>query len=145
MESAALYTYVYHLTISLKSPCSFSPLSICLSPPRSSWTFFFLASYIASSPLEAFACHCIPVATGISFTLIIVRVGLGFSWAELTGSQLAVSVGGIGSVAAGRLGSQNDLMATYPLRMIVSVTQTVEKEVIDFALPREGNNADSDS
>ena len=37
------------------------------------------------------------------------------------------------------------MMATYPLRMIVSVTQTVEKEVIDFALPREGNNADSDS
>ena len=77
--------------------------------------------------------------------LIIVRVGLGFSWAEPTGSQLAVSGGGIGSAAAARLGSQNDLMATYPLRMIVSVTQTVEKEVIDFALPRVGNNADSDS
>ncbi|PIL32457.1 hypothetical protein GSI_05159 [Ganoderma sinense ZZ0214-1] len=109
-----------------------------------SWTFFFLVSYIASSPLEAFAFHCIPAATGISFMLIIVRVGLGFSWAELAGSQLGVSVGHIVGPTAAR--GQNDLTgAAYPLAMIVSVTQTVEREVTDFALPGLGSKRDSDS
>ena len=109
-------------------------------------------SYIASSPLEAFAFHCIPAATGISFMLIIVRVGLGFSWAEPAGSQLGVSVGALGPIVAGPPGAvrghSNDLtaLAPYPLRMIVSVTQTAEREeVTDFALPRVGSKADSDS
>nr|VWP02052.1 Zn(2)-C6 fungal-type domain-containing protein [Ganoderma boninense] len=112
-----------------------------------SWTFFFLVSYIASSPLEAFAFHCIPAATGISFMLIIVRVGLGFSWAEIAGSQLAVSVGGLGGIAGPTVTTrgQTDLAAAYPLAMIVSVTQTVEREVTDFALPRVGSKGDSDS
>ncbi|KAM5541546.1 hypothetical protein V8D89_004736 [Ganoderma adspersum] len=107
-----------------------------------SWTVFFLISYIVSSPLEAFAFHCIPVATGISFMLVIVRVGLSFSWAEAVGSQLGVSVGG---PASARLGGQSDLTSLYPLRMIVSVTRTVEKEVTDFALPWVGKKADCDS
>ena len=43
------------------------------------WTLFFLIAYSASSLLEDFAFHCIPAATGISFMLIIVRVGLGLT------------------------------------------------------------------
>ncbi|KAJ2990813.1 hypothetical protein NUW54_g8366 [Trametes sanguinea] len=38
------------------------------------WTLFFLVSYSSNSLLEAFAFHCIPAATGISFTLIILSV-----------------------------------------------------------------------
>ena len=79
--------------------------------------------------------------------LIIVRVGLGFSWAEAVGSQLGVSVGALGPIVAGppTVRGQTDLTSAYPLRMIVSVTQTVEDEVTDFALPHAGSKADSDS
>ena len=108
------------------------------SQPRSSWTFFFLVSYIASSPLEAFAFHCIPAATGISFMLIIVRVGLGFSWAEPVGSQLGLAPMSIAARA------QTEGGGTYPLTMIrLDVTRTVERETVtDFALPRGGQKGD---
>ncbi|KAI1788208.1 hypothetical protein LXA43DRAFT_1026099 [Ganoderma leucocontextum] len=112
------------------------------------WTFFFLVSYIVSSPLEAFAFHCIPAATGISFMLIIVRVGLGFSWAEPAVSQLGVA--GLGPLSGMQTRGQSDSVAAYPLTMIsLNVTRTVERETAtDFALPRAGTtkgDADSDT
>ncbi|KAI0357205.1 hypothetical protein OH77DRAFT_141975 [Trametes cingulata] len=108
------------------------------------WTFFFLASYSANSILEAFAFHCIPAATGISFMLIIVRVGLGFHWSPAAGdSGLVHSV----ARASGRKPPvRQDAEGAYPLRMIsLNVTRTVERET-DFALrrPREKDDVESD-
>ncbi|EJF59455.1 hypothetical protein BD309DRAFT_1053997 [Dichomitus squalens] len=99
-----------------------------------SWTLFFLVSYSASSLLETFAFHCIPVVTGISFMLIIVRVGLGFSWSEDTGESLGVTTR---VPVVGRLPTRGqDSGEPYPLRMItLNVTRTVERET-DFALPQ---------
>ena len=123
-------------------------LSLSLTYYRS-WTFFFLVSYIASSPLEAFACHCIPAATGISFMLIIVRVGLSFSWEERVGSQLGISVGDLDPVAPKTaVRGQNDFTAVFPLGMIVWVRQTVtveREELTDCALTRVWNKGSRDS
>lgn len=99
--------------------------------PASFWTLFFLCAYSANSLLEDFAFHCIPAATGISFMLIIVRVGLGFSWAQH--SLPLAHMGGVGSG-----GSHAHVPRTVdgPLRMIaLNVTRTVDVErETDFAL-----------
>ncbi|KAI9068558.1 hypothetical protein FKP32DRAFT_1561435 [Trametes sanguinea] len=90
------------------------------------WTLFFLVSYSSNSLLEAFAFHCIPAATGISFTLIIARIGLG--WSQVAGDGLELAG------PTRRPLRQDD---GYPLRMItVNVRRTVEQEAVpDFALP----------
>ena len=78
--------------------------------------------------------------------LIIVRVGLGFSWAEPAGSHLGVSVAGLGPVAGMGMGARGQNDGAYPLAMIsLNVTRTVERET-DFALPRAGmTKGDGDS
>ncbi|KAH9938802.1 uncharacterized protein BXZ73DRAFT_99863 [Epithele typhae] len=78
------------------------------------WTLFFLCAYAAQSLLEAFAFHNIPAATGISFMLIIVRVGLGFSFAHPP--------------------TPHDPGATRLVAFTVSRTVAVERST-DFALP----------
>ncbi|KAI0641675.1 hypothetical protein C8Q79DRAFT_918868 [Trametes meyenii] len=116
-----------------------------------SWTLFFLVSYSANSLLEAFAFHCIPAATGISFMLIIVRVGLGFHWSPASGgSALAPSIG-VGALASARAGPpRGQDPGGYPMRVIhLNVTRTVEQEAVtDYALrrgPEKGLDADEDS
>ena len=96
------------------------------------WTLFFLIAYSASSLLEDFAFHCIPAATGISFMLIIVRVGLGFSWAHAASAPGAANAFFHGSTHAAAHAHGH---ADGALRMItLNVTRTVERET-DFALP----------
>lgn len=134
IESAALYTYV-----------AFTSLLFQLYPTHarshhSAWTLFFLVSYSSNSLLEAFAFHCIPAATGISFMLIIVRVGLGFHWSPASGS-------GIGTRASTRKQPARPEEGYPPVRMIsLNVTRTVERET-DFALRRvpEKNETDAGS
>ena len=100
------------------------------------WTLFFLIAYSASSLLEDFAFHCIPAATGISFMLIIVRVGLGFSWTHAASAPGAASTLFPGSThAAAHAHVHGHGHADGALRMItLNVTRTVERET-DFALP----------
>ncbi|KAI0641673.1 hypothetical protein C8Q79DRAFT_1030360 [Trametes meyenii] len=89
------------------------------------WTLFFVVAYAANSLLEAFAFHCIPAATGISFMLIVVRVGLGFHWSQIAGD-------GMGLV--GRRPSMRKPHIPYPPRAItLNVTRTIEQET-DYAL-----------
>ncbi|KAI0764238.1 hypothetical protein BD413DRAFT_673558 [Trametes elegans] len=105
-----------------------------------SWTLFFLVSYSANSILEAFAFHCIPAATGISFMLIIVRVGLGFHWSPAAGD----GTGTLPSAVPRKPPPPRQEGGTYPLRMIsLNVTRTVERET-DFALRREPEKGDVD-
>ncbi|KAH9850459.1 hypothetical protein C2E23DRAFT_311580 [Lenzites betulinus] len=87
------------------------------------WTLFFLVSYSANSLLEAFAFHCIPAATGISFMLIIVRVGLGFHWSPAT----------VGSLDPAR--ASTSVLRKPPRMIALNVTKSVERET-DFALRR---------
>ncbi|KAI0362930.1 hypothetical protein BV20DRAFT_959328 [Pilatotrama ljubarskyi] len=101
------------------------------------WTFFFLASYSANSILEAFAFHCIPAATGISFMLIIVRVGLGFHWSPAASDSALLH-------SVRKPPVRQDADGAYPLRMIsLNVTRTVEQET-DFALRRPQEKGDVD-
>ncbi|OJT13248.1 hypothetical protein TRAPUB_10183 [Trametes pubescens] len=95
------------------------------------WTLFFVVSFSANSLLEQFAFHCIPAATGISFMLIVVRVGLGFHWSQITG----VGAGAAGLAAhARRAPSMRKPALAYPPRAItLNVTRTVEQET-DYAL-----------
>ncbi len=76
--------------------------------------------------------------------LIIVRVGLGFSWAEPAGSHLGVA--GLGPIAGMGMAARGQNDGAYPLAMIsLNVTRTVERET-DFALPRAGTTkGDGDS
>ncbi|EIW53016.1 uncharacterized protein TRAVEDRAFT_53433 [Trametes versicolor FP-101664 SS1] len=93
------------------------------------WTLFFVVSFSANSLLEQFAFHCIPAATGISFMLIVVRVGLGFHWSQITG--VGISPAGL---AHGRRPSMRKPALTYPPRAItLNVTRTIEQET-DYAL-----------
>ncbi|KAI0820898.1 hypothetical protein BC628DRAFT_817017 [Trametes gibbosa] len=91
------------------------------------WTLFFLLSYSANSLLEAFAFHCIPAATGISFMLIIVRVGLGLHWSPAITRSLDLHVST--SVAVRKP------PPCAPRMVSLNVTKTVERET-DFALRR---------
>ncbi|KAI0631824.1 hypothetical protein C8Q77DRAFT_1074777 [Trametes polyzona] len=95
------------------------------------WTLFFLLSYSANSLLEAFAFHCIPAATGISFMLIIVRVGLGFNWSP---GASGASVSMRKPPPSTRMHGEDPF--PVPVRMIsLNVTRTVEQET-DFSLRR---------
>ncbi|KAI0327852.1 hypothetical protein GY45DRAFT_1256114 [Cubamyces sp. BRFM 1775] len=93
------------------------------------WTLFFLVSYSSNSLLEAFAFHCIPAATGLSFTLIIARIGLG--WSRVAGDDVELAAGPRWTMPQGQ-----DSTGTYPLRVIaVNVRRTVEQEAVpDFSL-----------
>ncbi|KAI0631823.1 hypothetical protein C8Q77DRAFT_1228829 [Trametes polyzona] len=98
------------------------------------WTLFFVVSFCANSLLEQFAFHCIPAATGISFMLIVVRVGLGFHWSQIT----ALGVGPTGLTVhhhyASRRPSMRKPALPYPPRAItLNVTRTIEQET-DYAL-----------
>ncbi|CDO75938.1 hypothetical protein BN946_scf184873.g27 [Trametes cinnabarina] len=90
------------------------------------WTLFFLTAFAANSLLEAFAFHCIPAATGISFMLIVVRVGLGFHWSHIAGVAL--------SFMGRRPSTLRKQALAYPPRAItLNVTRTIEQET-DYAL-----------
>ncbi|KAI0660066.1 hypothetical protein C8Q70DRAFT_1044615 [Cubamyces menziesii] len=91
------------------------------------WTLFFLVSYASNSLLEAFAFHCIPAATGLSFTLIIARIGLG--WSRVAGDDVELAPG-----PRWTLPQVQD--SAYPLRVItVNVRRTVEQEAVpDYSL-----------
>ncbi|KAH9896050.1 hypothetical protein C8Q73DRAFT_665064 [Cubamyces lactineus] len=91
------------------------------------WTLFFLVSYSSNSLLEAFAFHCIPAATGLSFTLIIARIGLG--WSRVAGDDAELAPGSRWALPQGQ-------DSTYPLRVItVNVRRTVEQEAVpDYSL-----------
>ncbi|KAI0363450.1 hypothetical protein BV20DRAFT_144330 [Pilatotrama ljubarskyi] len=91
------------------------------------WTLFFVVSFSADSLLEQFAFHCIPAATGISFMLIVVRVGLGFHWSQIAGAVP-------GFAAAARRAPMRKPSIPYPPRAItLNVTRTIEQET-DYAL-----------
>ncbi|KAI9058935.1 hypothetical protein FKP32DRAFT_1580778 [Trametes sanguinea] len=90
------------------------------------WTLFFLIAFAANSLLEQFAFHCIPAATGISFMLIVVRVGLGFHWSQIAGVGL--------SFVGRRPSAVRKPPIAYPPRAItLSVTRTIEQET-DYSL-----------
>ncbi|KAL1942174.1 hypothetical protein VTO73DRAFT_6238 [Trametes versicolor] len=98
------------------------------------WTLFFLVSYSSNSLLEAFAFHCIPAATGISFMLIIVRVGLGFHWSPASGSTPGTHPS-----------MRKPPVRAEDVRMIsLNVTRTVERET-DFALRRPPEKSETDA
>ncbi|KAI0660073.1 hypothetical protein C8Q70DRAFT_932979 [Cubamyces menziesii] len=89
------------------------------------WMIFFVTAFAAGSLLEAFAFHCIPAATGISFMLIVVRVGLGFHWSQIAG---------IGLDFVGRRPTVRKPPLAYPPRAItMNVTRTIEQET-DYSL-----------
>ncbi|KAI0372527.1 hypothetical protein BV20DRAFT_939651 [Pilatotrama ljubarskyi] len=91
------------------------------------WTLFFVVSFSADSLLEQFAFHCIPAATGISFMLIVVRVGLGFHWSQIAGAVP-------GFVAGARRAPMRKPSIPFPPRAItLNVTRTIEQET-DYAL-----------
>ncbi|KAI0820900.1 hypothetical protein BC628DRAFT_1329406 [Trametes gibbosa] len=113
------------------------------------WTLFFVVSFSANSLLEQFAFHCIPAATGISFMLIVVRVGLGFHWSQIT--ALSAGPAGTGLMHHGSAHSRRPSMRkpalAYPARAItLNVTRTIEQET-DYALrmPPELRQADADA
>ncbi|KAI0764237.1 hypothetical protein BD413DRAFT_482919 [Trametes elegans] len=95
------------------------------------WTLFFVVSFSANSYLEAFAFHCIPAATGISFMLIVVRVGLGFHWSQIAAADGA----GLRAAAVARPSFRKPKPPLpYPPRAItLNVTRTIEQET-DYAL-----------
>ncbi|KAI0324336.1 hypothetical protein GY45DRAFT_1263011 [Cubamyces sp. BRFM 1775] len=89
------------------------------------WMIFFVTAFAANSLLEAFAFHCIPAATGISFMLIVVRVGLGFHWSQIAG---------VGLEFVGRRPTMRKPTLAYPPRAItMNVTRTIEQET-DYSL-----------
>ncbi|KAH9850457.1 hypothetical protein C2E23DRAFT_869920 [Lenzites betulinus] len=99
------------------------------------WTLFFVVSFSANSLLEQFAFHCIPAATGISFMLIVVRVGLGFHWSQIAGAGAAVprSASVCARQPSMRIGKPAP-PPTFPARAItLNVTRTIEQET-DYAL-----------
>ncbi|EJF59453.1 hypothetical protein DICSQDRAFT_156292 [Dichomitus squalens LYAD-421 SS1] len=111
------------------------------------WILFFLVSYCASSTLEAFAFHCIPAATGISFMLIIVRVGLGFSWSEIESARLGiVDLASLSRMQACRSQDGNTGTGYPPTIINLNVTRTVETRMeTDFALPQASVKRDGGS
>ncbi|KAI0357204.1 hypothetical protein OH77DRAFT_1399616 [Trametes cingulata] len=90
------------------------------------WTLFFVVAFCANSLLEQFAFHCIPAATGISFMLIVVRVGLGFHWSQIAGV-------GPGYVGARRPSMRKPSIPYPPRAITLNVTRTIEQET-DYSL-----------
>ena len=78
--------------------------------------------------------------------LIIVRVGLGFSWSEVESARLGVA--GLGSVSRMPVHTGQEGNGTvYPPTIInLNVTRTVETRMeTDYALPQSGGKRHSDS
>jgi len=92
-----------------------------------SWTIFFFASYRSKSNLQFIVVDTWPAMSGIAFTLINVRVGLG--WAQ--NSQLSVSQDrSIGQIAS-RLGEVRPSAGAeaYNMRpLAVNISQVIDKD-----------------
>ncbi|KAI0327008.1 hypothetical protein GY45DRAFT_1257818 [Cubamyces sp. BRFM 1775] len=112
----------------------------------SAWATLFVILYLTRSPVQTLGSGCGPSMIGISFMLITVRVGLGWSQESKFGAGPALPGSGRGgrslsgggggpsglSLGSVRFGGGGE--STIPMQTITfDVTQTVEQEV-DYAL-----------
>ncbi|KAF8990611.1 hypothetical protein BDQ17DRAFT_1255653 [Cyathus striatus] len=105
-----------------------------------SWTIFFFASYQSRSNLQFIAVDAWPAMSGIAFTLINVRVGLGWAQKAQSSTSNDRSVGQItsrlGDIRSGVTGE------SYGMRPVaVKITQTVDKDS-DYHSEQDTRNGD---
>ncbi|RPD64208.1 hypothetical protein L226DRAFT_569675 [Lentinus tigrinus ALCF2SS1-7] len=95
------------------------------------WTLFFFVEFQVGSAISSFANACMPFVSGISLSLITVRVALGWANRSRSNELSAGESVGNGFQVSGSLNRRAD---AYPLRAInLNVSTTVEQET-DFAI-----------
>ena len=96
---------------------------------HSSWVLLYLISYLTGSWVEAIGSGCACVVTGITFTLITVRVGLGWGQESRTAATTSIKWA-MPSFGTRRRHLERDPETdTHPMQTIsLHVTQTAEVE-----------------
>ncbi|CDO78045.1 hypothetical protein BN946_scf184724.g9 [Trametes cinnabarina] len=101
----------------------------------SAWALFFVILYVTRSPLQTLGSGCGPTIIGISFTLITVRVGLGFGH--------GMTPGGAPRTFPSRLGDPQISATAIPMHPItLDISRTVEQEV-DYPLGNKNRRGTS--
>lgn len=96
----------------------------------SAWTVFFFVEFQVGSAISTLANACMPFVSGISLSLITVRVALGWAHRGRSGGQSEGDSVGNGVQGSGF----NQRADAYPLRAIsLNVSTTVERKT-DFAI-----------
>ncbi|KZS99896.1 uncharacterized protein LAESUDRAFT_816805 [Laetiporus sulphureus 93-53] len=85
------------------------------------WSLFFLITFEAKTDLQVLSNETLPFIAGISFTLINVRVGLGWS-------QSAQSSTSISSVRFGQRMNHNNQQSYVMRPVAININQAVEQE-----------------
>ncbi|KAI8999075.1 hypothetical protein BD414DRAFT_505651 [Trametes punicea] len=102
------------------------------------WTMLFVIFYLTHSPLQTMGSGCGPTLIGIAFTLITVRVGLG--WGQE--SRSSGEAGGLPSLRAHVQFSPENSTPTGAIAL--DITRTVEHQV-DYSLTsKSGHGAPHD-
>ncbi|KAF9543986.1 hypothetical protein CPC08DRAFT_700414 [Agrocybe pediades] len=97
-----------------------------------SWAVLFLATYLSKNNIQFFAVDTLPVVAGISFMLIMTRVGLGwaqkasaFPFTSVHGSRQRLEANRSGAVPLSNLGLRGPPVT-------VAISKTVKRDEEDF-------------
>ncbi|KAK0480493.1 hypothetical protein EDD18DRAFT_1312327 [Armillaria luteobubalina] len=90
--------------------------------PRRTWTIFFMITYLIKTNIQFNTVDFWPEAAGIAFSLINVRIGLG--WAQKSG--ISSTLGGSSGSRSGRGSERGTEIPLHPLT--INISQAIVKD-----------------
>ncbi|PBK71956.1 hypothetical protein ARMSODRAFT_933693 [Armillaria solidipes] len=128
IESAAIYTQVEH-----------SCLSVCrlITLSGRTWNIFFMITYLTKTNIQFNTVDFWPEAAGLAFSLINVRIGLG--WAQKAG--ISSTLGGSSGFQSGRGFARGTEIPLHPLT--INISQEIVKDSGESQTNDEAPNSKS--